>query len=136
MLNRRSEPDDFFAVARGEFATNHLAVALCHFFFVFVAVGVDGSAGALGEVVRADGGGGVASGAGGEQQSGGEGCEQGFSHGFLVGLVRVFWRAGRFVVYIHLSAQGVCKFVATVGAVRTVSVSAHFVMRAVTLVPR
>ena len=59
-----SEPDDFFAVARGEFAANHLAVALCHFFFVFVAVGADGGAGALGEVVRADGGGGIASGAG------------------------------------------------------------------------
>ena len=66
MLNRRSEPDDFFAVARGEFATNHLAVALCHFFFVFAAIGVDAAAGAFGEVVFADGGGGVASGAGGE----------------------------------------------------------------------
>ena len=89
-----SEPDDFFAVARGEFAANHLAVALCHFFFVLVAVGADGGAGALGEVVRADGGGGIASGAGGEQQSGGEGCEQGFGHGFLVGLVRVFGGRG------------------------------------------
>ena len=89
-----SEPDDFFAVARGEFAANHLAVALCHFFFVFVAVGVDGGAGAFGEVVRADGGGGVASGAGGEQQGGGEGCEQGFGHGVSRGFGEGFLAGG------------------------------------------
>ena len=85
-VQQLSKPNDFFAVARGEFAANHLAVALCHFFFVFVAVGVDAAAGAFGEVVFADGGGGVASGAGGEQQGGGEGCKQGFGHGVSRGL--------------------------------------------------
>ena len=109
MLNRRSEPDDFFAVARGEFATNHLAVALCHFFFVFVAVGVDGGAGALGEVVRADGGGGVASGAGGEQEGGSEGCEQGFGHGVSRGFGEGFWRAGRFALPPAFSCLAVCR---------------------------
>ena len=80
------EPNDFLPVARGEFAANHLAVALCHFFFVFAAIGVDAAAGAFGEVVFADGGGGVASGAGGEQQGGSKGGEQGFGHGVSRGL--------------------------------------------------
>ena len=90
----RLEPDDFLPVARGEFSADHLAVALRHFFFVFAAVGVDAGAGAFGEVVFADGGGGVASGAGGEQQGGGEGCEQGFGHGVSRGFGEGFLAGG------------------------------------------
>ena len=83
---RRSEPDDFAAVARGEGAADHFAVALGHFFAVFAAIRADAATVAFGEVVFADGGGGVASGAGGEQQGGGEGCKQGFGHGVSRGL--------------------------------------------------